>query len=305
LRLSDGNRTDLRKRDGRHIAYAYDALGRVTSKTYPQGGATPVYYGYDNRNLQLFARFDSASGVGVTNSFDGFGRLASASADMAGTTRTLTYGYDRDGDRTWLGHPDGTAFSSYYDNLDRLVMTMSGSSAYIYTVFRPDGARQAFGTPSASVGFGYDGVGRPSAMMDDFAGTSADAGWTYTRDAAGGLRAVARDNDSYAWGGHYAVNRGYATNGLNQYSAAGGASFSYDANGNLTSDGTRTYSYDIENRLTASSNGASLSYDPLGRLAQVTLGSSTTRFLYDGDALVAEYNGANMTNGLIRWRNLI
>jgi RHS repeat-associated protein len=36
-----------------------------------------------------------------------------------------------------------------------------------------------------------------------------------------------------------------------------------------------------------------LSYDPLGRLFQVTLGANTTQFLYDGDALVEEYNGAS------------
>jgi hypothetical protein len=35
-----------------------------------------------------------------------------------------------------------------------------------------------------------------------------------------------------------------------QYSQAGGATFGYDANGNLTSDGSRGYSYDVENRLT-------------------------------------------------------
>ena len=33
-------------------------------------------------------------------------------------------------------------------------------------------------------------------------------------------------------------------------------------------------------------------YDPLGRLFQVSGASGTTQFLYDGDALVAEYNGA-------------
>ena len=35
---------------------------------------------------------------------------------------------------------------------------------------------------------------------------------------------------------------------------------------------------------------AALSYDPLGRLYQVSSAGVTTRFLYDGDALVAEYN---------------
>ena len=37
---------------------------------------------------------------------------------------------------------------------------------------------------------------------------------------------------------------------------------------------------------------ASLAYDPLGRLYQVTSGANTTRFVYDGDRLVAEYNGS-------------
>ena len=50
----------------------------------------------------------------------------------------------------------------------------------------------------------------------------------------------------------------------------GPATFAYDANGNLTSDGQVTYSYDTENRLTAASGAkaASLLYDPLGRLVR-------------------------------------
>ena len=47
-----------------------------------------------------------------------------------------------------------------------------------------------------------------------------------------------RDNDSFAWIRHYGVNRPYTTNGLNQYTAAGTASYGYDANGNFVSDGT-------------------------------------------------------------------
>jgi len=37
-----------------------------------------------------------------------------------------------------------------------------------------------------------------------------------------------------------------------------------------------------------------LGYDPLGRLYSVASGGSTTRFLWDGDDLVAEYNGSNV-----------
>jgi RHS repeat-associated protein len=42
----------------------------------------------------------------------------------------------------------------------------------------------------------------------------------------------------------------------------------------------------------STSTGATLSYDPLGRPFQVTGSGNTTRFLYDGDALVAEYNAS-------------
>jgi RHS repeat-associated protein len=37
------------------------------------------------------------------------------------------------------------------------------------------------------------------------------------------------------------LNRAYAVNGLNQYTSAGPASFSYDANGNLAGDGSSSY----------------------------------------------------------------
>jgi len=53
----------------------------------------------------------------------------------------------------------------------------------------------------------------------------------------------------------------------------------------------------------ASSAGVTLAYDPLGRLYQVTAANGTiTRFLYDGDALVAEYNAAGeMTRRYVHW----
>jgi RHS repeat-associated protein len=81
-------------------------------------------------------------------------------------------------------------------------------------------------------------------------------------------------------------------NGLNQYSAAGGVTFQYDANGNLTSDGSSSYVYDAENRLVSRSGGVALSYDPMGRLWQVSAPTGTTRFSYDGDRLTEEYNSS-------------
>jgi YD repeat-containing protein len=69
-------------------------------------------------------------------------------------------------------------------------------------------------------------------------------------------------------------------------------SFGYDDNGNLTANGATTYIYDVENRLVSASGGsnATLRYDPLGRLYSATSSAGTTRFLYDGDELVAEHD---------------
>jgi RHS repeat-associated protein len=288
----------LRKRDGRHIAFAYDTLNRLTAKTYPDGGARAVYYGYDLRNLPLFARFDSPSGEGVTNSYDGFGRLASSSTSISGVTRMLSYGYDDAGNRISIKHPDGTWFGMWYDALGRryyihannvLGMAMLG--------FAPHGGLSWVGRVGIASYIGFDAVQRPSSLAQAAYTPAAatDVAFSFARNPAGQITSLTRDNDAYAWTGHYAANRAYTTNGLNQYSAAGNAAFGYDANGNLTSDGATTFTYDVENRLVgaAGARNSTLSYDPLGRLYQVTLGTSTTRFLYDGDALVAEYDGSN------------
>ena len=64
---ANGNRLTLRKRDGSVIGYSYDALNRMTVKDIPGGTTADVYYGYDVQGHQLYARFGSATGAGLTN----------------------------------------------------------------------------------------------------------------------------------------------------------------------------------------------------------------------------------------------
>ena len=49
---------------------------------------------------------------------------------------------------------------------------------------------------------------------------------------------ITRSNDAYVWTNHYAISRNYTANGLNQYTAIGGITPSYDSRGNLTSAGS-------------------------------------------------------------------
>jgi RHS repeat-associated protein len=264
-----------------------------------------VFYGYDLRNLQTSARFDSASGEGVTSAFDGFGRLITSSINMGGTMRQLTYVYDANSNRTRISHPDGPWFDLLHDGLNRpIYLAMTSSFGLAFTSYTPHGLPDASSRGNDSISpYDYDGIQRLNSIGHYFPGVAANALWLYSHNPASQIAGVTRYNDAYAWTGHYAVNRPYTANGLNQYATAGGASFLYDLNGNLTSDGTRTYTYDVENRLVGASGGLVLTYDPLGRLFRTSGGpSGTTTYLYDGDALVAEYDNAGaMTRRYVHW----
>jgi RHS repeat-associated protein len=72
--------------------------------------------------------------------------------------------------------------------------------------------------------------------------------------------------------------------------------FTYDLNGNLTSDGTRSFEWDAENRLVAVVIGTHRSefvYDELGRRVEIlekdsNVMSSDKKYLWDGEAITEE-----------------
>jgi len=140
--------------------------------------------------------------------------------------------------------------------------------------------------------YGFDAASRLSSLSRDLDGATATNDVTtvfaYT---PGQIASRTASNDNYAWGGHYNVARGYTSNGRNQLTAAGALSLGYDARGNITSSGTDSYGYSSENLLTSAPSSVTLSYDPALRLYQ-TVGGTTTRFQYDGQDLIGEYNAA-------------
>jgi RHS repeat-associated protein len=327
---NNGNRVRLRKRDGREIVYAYDALNRVTYKDVcadppsylGTSCANPssvnhrdVFYEYDLRGLQTKARFDSITGPGITYAYDGFGRLLSETQNTDGVTRTVSSQYNANGSRTQVTYPDGQFFTYDYDGLDRATVLREGTTQLGIASFNDRGltTQMAWTALTASANtrsYGYDSAGRLNAIGFDLHGTVGDVSWSYTRNPASQILSETQSNDSYSWDGHVNVTRAYATNGLNQYESAGSAAFCYDANGNVTADGSSVYLYDAANRLvekraqgTGNTNCVTLSYagalqaqllyDPIGRLYQVSGGAAgVQRFAYDGNAMIGEYNSA-------------
>jgi len=298
----NGNRISLRKRDGTTLTYAYDNLNRVTQKTVPgsASGAAgySVFYGYDARGLQTYARFGSASGPGVTNGYDGFGRLISSTTNMDGVSRTFNSQYDADSNRIVLSSPSNYYAAFAYDGLDRMSAYKEGATTVVGFGYdaagRHSGLAFAAGATS-SASYGYDPAGRLSSLGRELAGTAADDARTFAYNPASQIVSRTGSNHAYASNTAYNVSRAYSVNGLNQYVSAGPAIFTYDANGNLTSDGSTNFVYDAENRLVSASGArnATLAYDPIGRLWQTSGsgGAGTKRFVYDGDRLVEEYDG--------------
>jgi RHS repeat-associated protein len=230
--------------------------------------------------------------------------MASTTTDMGGFSRTVSHRYDREGRKLELAFPDGAKFWTARDGLGRATEGYQGalgSTAHIMIAFayNPGGQLSHFArrfTDNSS--YAYDGAGRLSALDDHFAGGIGNTRSEFAYNPASQLSSESRTSDSYAWTGSVPVSRDYATNGQNQYTGtvsngSPSASFTYDPNGNLISDGTTSFTYDSENRLVSASGArtASLTYDPLGRLFQISSpATGVTQFLYDGDELVAEYN---------------
>ena len=291
---NDNNRLAFRTRDGQTINYSYDAINRMTLKQWPNG--TSVYYGYDLQNHRLYANFGSATGEGVSDTYDGFGEMTSETVNLSGLAQTMSYQYDADGDQTRLTYPDGNYIQYSYDGLDRLSQVLENGSTTV-AAYTYDGEGRpgeiSLGGGVATTAYAYDGISRLESLSETLAPSTDDVSFSFARNAASQITSEDISNSSY-----YPIVNGatesYSTNGLNEYSTVDGTTFSYDGRGNLTSDGSTTYTYDIENRLLSASGtyNASLTYDPLGRLYSVTSGSTTNTFVYDGNRIAAEFDGS-------------
>jgi len=289
---ADSNIVSIRKRDGQSIGFGYDALSQVILKDLP-GTAPDVHYRYDNQGRQTLAKFNSVSGQGITNAYNGFGEMTSTTTNMGSTSRALSFLYDKNGNRTRSTYPDGTYFTYEYDGVNRPSRIRdSGGTSLVTFGYDGQGRRESL---TRTNGYGstydYDNASNLDYLRHNFYGASDDVTYSASFNPVGQIVSRTVSNSAFAQLIGQSASDTYVRNGLNQYTSVSGSSYTYHANGNLQSDSTSTYVYDAENRLTSATgaNAATLEYDPYGRLYEVTGGGTTVEFLYDGNALVAEY----------------
>jgi len=288
------------RRDDRRVHHVYDKLNRLTRKAYysaSNGWSDYVYYGYDTAGRQSYARLGSASGQGLTNSFDALGRLTSTTDTTGGGSRATSYLYDVANRRTRMTW-GGMHVAYSYKTDGSLYQIKENSSAALATYAYDANGRltsMTYGN-GAVTNYAYDPASRLSSLTSNLSGTANDLTTTFQYNPVSQISQLTRSNNAYAWQDHYNVDRNYTVNGLNQLTTAGSLNLTYDASGNLTNDGAgNSYTYDVENRLITGPNGVTLSYDPYGRLHKTT-GTATTRMGYDGADLITEYasNGSSI-----------
>jgi len=283
-----GNVQTVQDRNGQTTTFHYDALGRKDKVTF--NDATTIDYGYDAGD-RLTSITDSVSGT-ITRGYDGQDNLTSETTPQG----TVTATFDAAGRRTGMTAAAQALASYMYDNANRLTAITQGSENVGFTYDDAD-RRTVLTLPNGvSTGYTYDNANELTNLAYAQAGGTSLGGIGYSYDAAGqilsqtGSLAVAADATPTTTGVFDANNRQTTFNGH---------VMSYDANGDLTGDGTNIYVWNARHQLVQIKQGttvvASYAYDGTGRRISKQVGtSSPTTYLYDGVNIAQEMSGGTV-----------
>ncbi|WP_162184672.1 RHS repeat domain-containing protein [Sphingomonas hengshuiensis] len=290
----NGNVTWRRLRDGTTILTGYDLLNRLISKDTPNTAPYEydVSYAYDLQG-NLTQALDTNGHV-ANFTYDALGRKTVESSNW--TTRS--WQYDVAGRRSRLTWNDGFYVTYDYDNAGLLsAIRENGGTTLAGFGYNDLGLRSSLTRSNGtSTSYVYDPASRLHSLTNDLSGSSFDQSYGFEYNPAGQITSRTSSNPVYAFNDYLNVNRGYASNGLNQYTNAGATSLGYDARGNLTQSGSSAFGYTSENHLATAPGGYVVTHDPLGRFHWVSnTGTGLLTWMqYDGDHIIEERNGAGV-----------
>ncbi|MFA6557968.1 MAG: RHS repeat-associated core domain-containing protein [Candidatus Obscuribacterales bacterium] len=290
------NVTTKVKRSGDTVVTTYDALKRTATKQTT--GLPLVTYTYDLASRPLSSSTPVVSGDPSTGTFT---RLYDTAGRFIGEVypdlKQVLHELDGNGNRVKTTWPDGYYIERTFDELDRLIeIKLNGALLPAIQATYDDLSRKTQyifgnGTSTTFTNSINDDV---LQILQSFVGSSLSLDYTY--DSVHQSLTTTFSDSAFSWHPSAGGTVTYGTaSSVNTYPTVGGVAFSYDLNGNLTSDGTWTYGFDEEDRMiSASKAGVSLSmvYDPIHRQAQKQVGSSKARYIYSEWQRIADYDGA-------------
>ncbi len=281
-------------------AYNYDAAGRqVQSIRYIGATALTIESGFDPANRPLWTKYPDGDYVGspVTPlGYDPAGRLAT----VPGLVTSVAY--DASGQPVSISAANGTvrvnSYSAQRGWLDSSTttgnaVTLQGVSYGRFSDGSLSSVTSSYAGESAS--YTYDGQGQLATATDPITGGTI----VYGYDAIGNLISDSSRVPSTIVYGDVAHKHAPTS--------SGGATYTYDANGNLTSGAGRTITYDANNR-PVDVNGTRYEYDVTGARLKTTTSAGTatiyignnyeqtngvgTKYISIGDQVVAQRIGA-------------
>ncbi|HKP97355.1 MAG TPA: RHS repeat-associated core domain-containing protein [Fibrobacteria bacterium] len=320
-------RTITRAINGSNSTLVYDNLGRITGNANPLGSFTYKYLTPTSRPDSLLYPNGQKAGYAYFPNTGDFrlSRIQNLNPSLSFLSR-FDYTYDAEGQiKTWTQQADAATAVVHnltYDPADEVVGDVVKSVAsgnpvvknYAYG-YDKAGNRTAAQDLATLNTFGYNAVNQLTGEQGGggmrFSGTLSEAA-TVTLDgkavpvsAASGFdgQATVRNGKDTV----VVVAKDYSNNSrTNKYEVTSTGvvkTFAYDNNGNLAGDGTFTYEWDAENRLTAVVNGtlrSEFSYDGDSRRVRIVEKNGATvtsdkRFLWVGNGIAEERDAAGST----------
>jgi RHS repeat-associated protein len=297
--------------------YTYNNLGELTALQKVIGGTTyPLGYAY-NLGGELTA-ITYPSGRVVQQSFDTIGRLCSVgnsgSTCTSGTTFATGFSYNAAFQVTGLNFGNGVAAVFSYTP-DRLLLQSLAYTKSSTTLFStnywyktdstncPNGASGNNGQiqcitdnvdSGRTISYSYDSLYRLTASTTNGSANYVKWGLSMSYDRYGNRLSQSQTYDAPPTN---SVTVSATTNQI------AGSPYAYDANGNMTNDGSNTLVYDAENHVLGATNGGAAgtyTYDGNSLRVQKVSGGTTTTYIFSGSKVIAEYSGASSPYPLAR-----
>ena len=282
------------------VAYAYDALGRLSTRTATVGGnAATSTYSYvagghgSGSTTNLIASISQGNGESCSYTYDNVGNIASSTRG----SRTTTYAYDNMGQLIRVNDPAENATWAYeYDrggnilNKKKYAYTTGTVGAVVQTIVYAYGDANWKDKLTAynGVGITYDQIGNPLN----------DGTWTYQWEKGRQLKQMAKSGTTAAYAYNHdglrirktvnGVVTNYTLHGKNVVHMTQGANdlhFRYDANGKpavVEFNGTKyAYIHNLQGdilgiRDVAGNEVLRYAYDAWGKLLETTGSLATT-----------------------------
>ncbi len=275
------NQVTAEVQDGRRIEKFYDDNGNLEDLVYPDTGGFVVHRTYNGLNLPDSIKDQSQNNI-AGFAYNLNGRVAAMTLGN-GIEESLSYN-DRgmEGNRIYADINNTTLYSmeTVYDGMGNI---------FSETIERAISTTPTLATEQYEKQYGYDDLNRLTFEQKGTADTvqwqhDPVGNWTYTNQNGSPEERV--------------------PNEVNEYSNVTGMTPGYDARGNMTSDGAKTYEYDWANRLVAvkTSDGIAIAtyrYDALNRRVTQSYGGQTTAYIYDGGQVIEEYEDGQFQRSFV------